>query len=160
MAVRRPRDYLPQQLSADAGLTGRENVAPFARVFAVPRRERAERVAQARAGSTSPAPTPAAWSVGANSPRPWSARPVGSSIARTGVREHRGAVRAATRMTGDARSTSAPPTASADPAREQSVALDFAVPCLAAVLGIGAASALLGGRLADHGRERDVRHAR
>ncbi|MFD4576089.1 ABC transporter ATP-binding protein [Streptomyces sp. NPDC058417] len=47
MAVRRLLGYVPQQLSADAGLTGRENVALFARVFDVPRRERAERVAQA-----------------------------------------------------------------------------------------------------------------
>ncbi|MFD3617955.1 ABC transporter ATP-binding protein [Streptomyces sp. NPDC058676] len=49
MAVRRLLGYVPQQLSADAGLTGRENVALFARVFDVPRRERAERVAQAMA---------------------------------------------------------------------------------------------------------------
>ncbi|GAA2215028.1 ATP-binding cassette domain-containing protein [Nonomuraea monospora] len=47
MAVRRLLGYVPQQLSADAGLTGRENVALFARVFDVPRRERAARVAQA-----------------------------------------------------------------------------------------------------------------
>ena len=47
MAVRRLLGYVPQQLSADAGLTGRENVALFARVFDVPRKERAERVAQA-----------------------------------------------------------------------------------------------------------------
>jgi ABC-2 type transport system ATP-binding protein len=47
MAVRRLLGYVPQQLSADAGLTGRENVALFARVFDVARRERAERVSQA-----------------------------------------------------------------------------------------------------------------
>src|SRR5882757_8035253 len=47
MAVRRLLGYVPQQLSADAALTGRENVTLFARVFDVPRRERAERVAQA-----------------------------------------------------------------------------------------------------------------
>ncbi|MFF4223243.1 ABC transporter ATP-binding protein [Streptomyces sp. L500] len=47
MAVRRLLGYVPQQLSADAGLTGHENVALFARVFDVPRRERAARVAQA-----------------------------------------------------------------------------------------------------------------
>ncbi|MEV7325157.1 ATP-binding cassette domain-containing protein [Streptomyces sp. NPDC093970] len=47
MAVRRLLGYVPQQLSADSGLTGRENVALFARVFDVSRRERAERVAQA-----------------------------------------------------------------------------------------------------------------
>ncbi|WP_043663790.1 ABC transporter ATP-binding protein [Streptomyces xylophagus] len=47
MSVRRLLGYVPQQLSADSGLTGRENVALFARVFDVPRRERAARVAQA-----------------------------------------------------------------------------------------------------------------
>ncbi|MFI8084999.1 ATP-binding cassette domain-containing protein [Kitasatospora sp. NPDC086009] len=47
--VRRLLGYVPQQLSADAGLTGRENVALFARVFDVPRSERSERVAQALA---------------------------------------------------------------------------------------------------------------
>ncbi len=47
MAVRRLLGYVPQQLSADAGLTGRENVALFARVFDVPRRERSARVGQA-----------------------------------------------------------------------------------------------------------------
>ncbi|MFJ5680148.1 ABC transporter ATP-binding protein [Streptomyces sp. NPDC093097] len=47
MAVRRLLGYVPQQLSADAGLTGRENVALFARVYDVSRRERAARVAQA-----------------------------------------------------------------------------------------------------------------
>ncbi|MFC6599773.1 ABC transporter ATP-binding protein [Kitasatospora paranensis] len=47
MAVRRLLGYVPQQLSADANLTGRENVALFARVFDVPRRERAARVAEA-----------------------------------------------------------------------------------------------------------------
>ncbi|MFE9172300.1 ATP-binding cassette domain-containing protein [Streptomyces kebangsaanensis] len=49
MAVRRLLGYVPQQLSADAALTGRENVTLFARVFDVPRRERAARVAQALA---------------------------------------------------------------------------------------------------------------
>ncbi|OIJ64627.1 ABC transporter ATP-binding protein [Streptomyces mangrovisoli] len=49
MGVRRLLGYVPQQLSADSGLTGRENVALFARVFDVPRKERAERVAQALA---------------------------------------------------------------------------------------------------------------
>ncbi|WP_405619646.1 ABC transporter ATP-binding protein [Streptomyces sp. NBC_01508] len=47
MAVRRLLGYVPQQLSADAALTGRENVTLFARVFDVPRRERAARVDQA-----------------------------------------------------------------------------------------------------------------
>jgi ABC-2 type transport system ATP-binding protein len=49
MAVRRMLGYVPQQLSADAGLTGRENVALFARVFDVSRKERARRVDQALA---------------------------------------------------------------------------------------------------------------
>ncbi|MFB6984031.1 ATP-binding cassette domain-containing protein [Streptomyces scopuliridis] len=49
MAVRRLLGYVPQQLSADAALTGRENVTLFARIFDVPRRERSERVAQALA---------------------------------------------------------------------------------------------------------------
>ena len=46
MAVRRLLGYVPQQLSIEGGLTGRENVAWFARLFDVPRRERAERVAE------------------------------------------------------------------------------------------------------------------
>ncbi|WP_443034795.1 ABC transporter ATP-binding protein [Streptomyces sp. BE308] len=47
MGVRRLLGYVPQQLSADAALTGRENVTLFARVYDVPRRERPPRVAQA-----------------------------------------------------------------------------------------------------------------
>ncbi|MGQ4349448.1 ABC transporter ATP-binding protein [Streptomyces sp. SAS_275] len=47
MSVRRLLGYVPQQLSADSGLTGRENVELFARVFDVSRRERAARVEQA-----------------------------------------------------------------------------------------------------------------
>jgi ABC-2 type transport system ATP-binding protein len=43
-AVRRLIGYVPQQLSADATLTGRENVALFARLYDVPRKERAARV--------------------------------------------------------------------------------------------------------------------
>ncbi len=43
-AVRRLLGYVPQQLSIEAALTGRENVAWFARLFDVPRRERAGRV--------------------------------------------------------------------------------------------------------------------
>ncbi len=42
--VRRLLGYVPQQLSADASLTGRENVALFARLFDVPRRGRTEAV--------------------------------------------------------------------------------------------------------------------
>ncbi|WP_051580572.1 ABC transporter ATP-binding protein [Pseudonocardia acaciae] len=48
-AVRRLIGYVPQQLSVDATLTGRENVGLFARLFDVPRRQRAERVAEALA---------------------------------------------------------------------------------------------------------------
>jgi ABC-2 type transport system ATP-binding protein len=44
MGVRRSLGYVPQQLSADQGLTGRENVTNFARLFDVPRRMRAEKV--------------------------------------------------------------------------------------------------------------------
>jgi ABC-2 type transport system ATP-binding protein len=44
MRLRRMIGYLPQLLSADAALTGRENVELFARLFDVPRRERAGRV--------------------------------------------------------------------------------------------------------------------
>ncbi|MBO0867869.1 MAG: ATP-binding cassette domain-containing protein [Micromonosporaceae bacterium] len=44
MAVRRLIGYVPQQLSADPALTGTENVALFARLFDVPRRERGARV--------------------------------------------------------------------------------------------------------------------
>ena len=47
MAVRRVLGYVPQQLSIEAALTGRENVAWFARLFDVPRRERKQRVADA-----------------------------------------------------------------------------------------------------------------
>jgi ABC-2 type transport system ATP-binding protein len=44
MRVRRMIGYVPQLLSADGALTGRENVQLFARLFDVPRRERAARV--------------------------------------------------------------------------------------------------------------------
>ncbi len=49
MQVRRIIGYVPQLLSADGALTGRENVTLFARLFDVPRRQRAERVAAALA---------------------------------------------------------------------------------------------------------------
>ena len=42
--VRRLLGYVPQQLSIEPALTGRQNVAWFARLYDVPRRERAERV--------------------------------------------------------------------------------------------------------------------
>jgi ABC-2 type transport system ATP-binding protein len=44
MRVRRLLGYVPQQLSADASLTGWENVWLFARLFDVPRRERTTRI--------------------------------------------------------------------------------------------------------------------
>ena len=44
MRVRRMIGYVPQLLSADGTLTGRENVLLFARLFDVPRKERAGRV--------------------------------------------------------------------------------------------------------------------
>jgi ABC-2 type transport system ATP-binding protein len=47
MPVRRRLGYVPQQLSIEAALTGRENVSWFARLFDVPRTERKPRVADA-----------------------------------------------------------------------------------------------------------------
>ena len=47
MLVRRLIGYVPQLLSADASLTGRENVELFARLFDVPRRVRGQRVDEA-----------------------------------------------------------------------------------------------------------------
>ncbi|MFJ9750029.1 ABC transporter ATP-binding protein [Streptomyces chartreusis] len=116
MAVRRLLGYAPQQLSADASLTGRENVALFARVFDVPRRERAARVGQALAavGLTDAADRLAGTYSGGMVRRLELAQALVSAprllildeptigldpIARTGVWEHIGAVRAATGMT-------------------------------------------------------------
>jgi ABC-2 type transport system ATP-binding protein len=47
MATRRAIGYVPQQLSADQTLTGRENVSLFARLFDVPRKARRDRVDEA-----------------------------------------------------------------------------------------------------------------
>lgn len=47
MAVRRRLGYVPQQLSIEGSLTGRENVDWFARLFDVPRSERRRRVDEA-----------------------------------------------------------------------------------------------------------------
>jgi ABC-2 type transport system ATP-binding protein len=47
MAVRRAIGYVPQLLSADGTLTGRENVALFARLFDVPRSQRRARTDEA-----------------------------------------------------------------------------------------------------------------
>jgi ABC-2 type transport system ATP-binding protein len=49
MRVRRMIGYVPQMLSADGTLTGRENVEMFARLFDVPRSVRRERVESALA---------------------------------------------------------------------------------------------------------------
>jgi ABC-2 type transport system ATP-binding protein len=49
MLVRRMIGYVPQLLSADGALTGRENVQLFARLFDVPRSQRAARVDDALA---------------------------------------------------------------------------------------------------------------
>ncbi|MFF8595133.1 ABC transporter ATP-binding protein [Streptomyces sp. NPDC015220] len=116
MAVRRLLGYVPQQLSADAALTGRENVTLFARVFDVPRRERAARVAQALAAVdlTEAADRLAKTYSGGMIRRLELAQALVSAprllildeptigldpIARTGVWEHINAVRTATGMT-------------------------------------------------------------
>ncbi|MGW1892740.1 ATP-binding cassette domain-containing protein [Streptomyces sp. NPDC002004] len=116
MDVRRLLGYVPQQLSADSGLTGRENVALFARVFDVPRRERAARVGQALAavGLGDAADRLAKTYSGGMVRRLELAQALVSAprllildeptigldpIARTGVWEHINAVRAATGMT-------------------------------------------------------------
>lgn len=46
MTVRRLLGYVPQQLSIEAALTGRENVTWFARLFDVPKAQRKSRVAE------------------------------------------------------------------------------------------------------------------
>ncbi|MFF3420532.1 ABC transporter ATP-binding protein [Streptomyces sp. NPDC002698] len=116
MALRRLLGYVPQQLSADSGLTGRENVLLFARVFDVSRRERAARVAQAldAVGLTDVADRLARTYSGGMVRRLELAQALVSAprllildeptigldpIARTGVWEHINAVRAATGMT-------------------------------------------------------------
>jgi ABC-2 type transport system ATP-binding protein len=60
--VRRLIGYVPQLLSADGALTGRENVALFARLYDVPRRDRAARIDEVLAamGLTDAAGRPAA----------------------------------------------------------------------------------------------------
>ncbi len=47
--VRRVIGYVPQLLSADGALTGRENLQAFAKLYDIPRGERAERIANALA---------------------------------------------------------------------------------------------------------------
>ena len=46
-AVRRQIGYVPQLLSADGSLTGRENLLLSARLYGIPHQERAQRIAQA-----------------------------------------------------------------------------------------------------------------
>jgi ABC-2 type transport system ATP-binding protein len=47
MSIRRRIGYVPQQLSIEAALTGRQNVTWFARLFDVPKQTRAEQVDEA-----------------------------------------------------------------------------------------------------------------
>ena len=47
MDIRHNLGYVPQQLSIEAALTGRQNVELFARLYDVPRRQRSERVDEA-----------------------------------------------------------------------------------------------------------------
>jgi ABC-2 type transport system ATP-binding protein len=47
MDIRHNIGYVPQQLSIESALTGRQNVDLFARLYDVPRRQRRERVAEA-----------------------------------------------------------------------------------------------------------------
>jgi ABC-2 type transport system ATP-binding protein len=47
MDIRHNIGYVPQQLSIEAALTGRQNVELFARLYDVPRRQRADRVEEA-----------------------------------------------------------------------------------------------------------------
>lgn len=47
--VRRRIGYVPQLLSADSGLTGRENLTLSARLYSIPRKQRRERIDQALA---------------------------------------------------------------------------------------------------------------
>lgn len=78
MDIRHNLGYVPQQLSIESALTGRQNVDLFARLYDVP-------ASSAGRGSTrrcrpcnsstwpriSQAPTPAAWCAAWNSPRHW-----------------------------------------------------------------------------------------
>ena len=114
--VRRLIGYVPQQLSADAALTGRENVGLFARLFDVPRAARAARVADALAamGLAEAADRRASTYSGGMIRRLELAQALVSAlrllildeptigldpVARTGVWERIGAVRERTRMT-------------------------------------------------------------
>ena len=78
--MRRLIGYVPQQLSAEGALTGRENVALFARLFDVPRaRARSQVVEEVleldgphrRRRPAGRRPTPAAWCAGWSWRRRW-----------------------------------------------------------------------------------------
>ena len=79
MDIRHNIGYVPQQLSIEAALTGRQNVELFARLYDVPRR-RAGRSGRRGAGRDAAARrrrrgwrarTPAAWSAGSSWRRRW-----------------------------------------------------------------------------------------
>jgi len=116
MAVRRLIGYVPQMLSADAALSGRENVALFARLFDVPRARRRSLVAETidAMGLTDAADRPAGTYSGGMIRRLELAQALVSSprllildeptigldpVARTGVWERIADVRARTGMT-------------------------------------------------------------
>jgi len=116
MAVRRLIGYVPQMLSADAALSGRENVALFARLFDVPRPQRRALVAETidAMGLTDAADRPAGTYSGGMIRRLELAQALVSSprllildeptigldpVARTGVWERIADVRARTGMT-------------------------------------------------------------
>ena len=76
--IRQNIGYVPQQLSIESALTGRQNVELFARLYDVPRRTAATastrhwpRCSCSTSRTTWPARTPAAWCAGSNSPRRW-----------------------------------------------------------------------------------------
>ena len=79
MDIRHNIGYVPQQLSIESALTGRQNVELFARLYDVPRSERAPPRRRGARGDEParrrrrgwPAPIPAAWSGVWNWPRPW-----------------------------------------------------------------------------------------
>lgn len=78
MDIRHNIGYVPQQLSIEPALTGRQNVELFARLYDIPRTERAERVDHALESMQLPtwpmpwqAPTQAAWCGASSWPRHW-----------------------------------------------------------------------------------------
>ena len=78
MDIRHNIGYVPQQLSIESALTGRQNVELFARLYDVPRPNAAPGRRCARGDESCsmsptgwPAPTPAAWCGAWNWPRRW-----------------------------------------------------------------------------------------